>query len=492
MPHPEYDLAIIGAGSGGLIAARFAVQLGARVLLTERDRIGGDCTWTGCVPSKSLIRVAKAVHEIRTAQRFGIEIDTSACAVDMNRVRDYVQSKVQQIYEPTAPAALTREGIEVAIGPTSFEDDRTLRVGDRSVRARRYLICTGATPVAPPVEGLDGTPHFTYHNIFENAHLPASLVVIGGGPLGTEMAQAYGRLGSQVTVVTPRLLPHDDPEAAEVIRRVFVQEGIRLVEGRAVSAVTAVRADSTLSTVSTVSVNKDREAIAVTTDNGQTVKGECLLVAAGRRPNVDGLALERAGVAYSQRGIAVDDRLRTNVPHIYAAGDVLGREQFSHVAGWQAFEATRNALLPGSASGRPNPMAWVTFTDPEVAQVGLTESAARERFNHAVTVTRWQLARVDRARCDDDEDGFIKVLSDDRGRIIGATIVASRAGELSGELSLAIARRLTVGDMATAVHAYPTYATALQQVASEVATSRWTASATGRFIGRLMGFSAKR
>jgi len=472
MPRAQYDLAIIGAGAGGLIAARFAVQLGARVLLVERDRIGGDCTWTGCVPSKSLIRVAKAAHEIRTAQRFGI--DTSAYTVDMHRVREYVQGKIQQIYEPTAPDALAREGIDVAIGPASFEDSRTLRVGDRSVRASRYLICTGATPVTPPIEGLDSTPHFTYHNIFDASQLPASLVVIGGGPLGMELAQAFQRLGSRVAIVAPRLLPRDDPQAADVIRRVFAREGICIVDVRAVS------------------VRKEREGIVVRSDQGLEVNGECLLVAAGRRPNIDGLALERAGVSYSERGIVVDDRLRTNIPHIYAAGDVLGREQFSHVAGWQAFEATRNALLPGSASGRPNPLTWVTFTDPEVAQVGPTESAARERFNGGITVTRWDLARVDRARCDDDEDGFIKLLSDRRGRVIGATIVASRAGELSGELSLAIARRLTVGDIATAVHAYPTYATALQQMTSAVATSRWTASAAGRFIGRLMGFGARR
>jgi pyruvate/2-oxoglutarate dehydrogenase complex dihydrolipoamide dehydrogenase (E3) component len=215
------------------------------------------------------------------------------------------------------------------------------------------------------------------------------------------------------------------------------------------------------------------------------------LVAAGRRPNIAGLALDRAGVAHSDRGIPADDQLRTNIPHIYAAGDVLGGEQFSHVAGWQAFEATRNALLPGSASGRPNPKAWVTFTDPEVAQVGVSEAAARQQFGEAVTVTRWDIAHVDRAKCDDDEDGFIKLISDRRGVLIGATIVASRAGEMSGELSLAIAQRLRVGDVATAVHAYPTYTTALQQMTSQIATARWTSSASGRFIGRLLGFTGR-
>jgi pyruvate/2-oxoglutarate dehydrogenase complex dihydrolipoamide dehydrogenase (E3) component len=229
----------------------------------------------------------------------------------------------------------------------------------------------------------------------------------------------------------------------------------------------------------------------VVSDAGGEVRAECLLVAAGRRPNIAGLALDRAGVAHSERGIAVDDRLRTNIPHIYAAGDVLGGEQFSHLAGWQAFEATRNALLPGNSSGRPNPMAWVTFTDPEVAQVGLQEATAREQLGGDLTITRWDIARVDRAKCDDDEDGFIKLLSDRKGTIVGATIVAGRAGEMSGELSLAIAQGLRVNDVATAVHAYPTYTTALQQMTGQTATARFTRSAAGRFIRRLR-FPARR
>jgi pyruvate/2-oxoglutarate dehydrogenase complex dihydrolipoamide dehydrogenase (E3) component len=465
----NYDFVVIGAGAAGLIAARFAARLGARVLLAERDRIGGDCTWTGCVPSKSLIRVAKAAHEVRTAERFGLH--TPSCAVDMSKVRDYVQRKVQEIYEPTSPEALGREGIDVALGPAAFENPHTLRVGGRSVVGRRFLVCTGATPVIPEIAGLEETPHCTYHNIFDVSHLPASLTIVGGGPLGMELAQAFQRLGSQVTILASRLLPHDDPDAAGILQRVFEREGVQWLRGRALA------------------VRQQSHGIVVSSDAGGEAHSETILMAAGRRPNVEGLGLDRAGVVHSARGISVDDRLRTNVSHIYAAGDVLGGEQFSHVAGWQAFEATRNALLPGSSSGRVNPMAWVTFTDPEVAQVGLSEKAARKQLGETITVTKWDIAHVDRAKCDDDEDGFIKLVSNRRGVLIGATIVASRAGEMSGELSLAIATGLRVGDVATAVHAYPTYTTALQQMTSQAATARWTSSATGRFIARLMGFA---
>jgi pyruvate/2-oxoglutarate dehydrogenase complex dihydrolipoamide dehydrogenase (E3) component len=467
----KHDLAVIGAGAGGLIAARFAAKLGARVLLIEKDRVGGDCTWTGCVPSKSIIRAAKAAHEVRTAARFGIT--APVCRVDMHAVHDYVQQRVQEIYEPTSPDALNGEGIEVALGPASFEDARTLRIGDRRVTARTYLICTGARPAVPNIPGLTSVTHRTYHNIFDVNQLPASLAIIGGGPLGVELAQAFQRLGTAVTIVATRLLPHDDPDAAGVIERVFDREGVQRVHGRAAS------------------LRSEAGAAIVSTDIGAEVRAELLLVAAGRQPNIDGLGLDRAGVVHSARGIVVDDRLRTNVPHIYAAGDVLGREQFSHVAGWEAFEAARNALLPGSASGRPNPMAWVTFTDPEVAQVGLTERTARERHGDGVAVSRWDLPRIDRAKCDDEEEGFVKLVCDRGGTILGATIVAARAGELSGEISLAVAQRLTVGDVSTAVHAYPTYATALQQMASDMALARWTSSATGRLVHRLLGFDKR-
>jgi pyruvate/2-oxoglutarate dehydrogenase complex dihydrolipoamide dehydrogenase (E3) component len=472
MAHADYDLVIIGAGAAGLIAARFAARLGARVLLAERDRIGGDCTWTGCVPSKSLIRVAKAAHEIRSAHRFGIS--APSCAIDMALVRAYVQRKVQDIYKPTAPAALEREGIDVVTGPASFESAAQLRAGDRVVVGRHYLVCPGATPTIPDLPGLNDTPHFTYHNIFDLSDLPVSLIVVGGGPLGMELAQAFQRLGTQVTLVALRLLPHDDSDAAAVMATVFERDGVRWLKGRAGK------------------VAQQRGEICVSIDGGDEVRGHALLIAAGRQPNVQGLGLDRAGVTHSARGIPVDDRLRTNIHHIFAAGDVLGREQFSHVAGWQAFEAARNALLPGNDSGRVNPMAWVTFTDPEVAQVGLTEAGARRRFGQSATITRWDIARVDRAKCDDDEEGFIKLVSDRKGILVGATIVASRAGEMSGELSVAIAHGLSVGDLATAVHAYPTYTTALQQMASQVATTRWTSSTAGRVVGRLMGFREAR
>ena len=468
MTHDRFDLVVIGAGAGGLTAAKFAAKLGARVALVERGRLGGDCTWTGCIPSKSLIRVAQVAHDLRSAERFGLEI--GPLTINADRLRGYVQGVVRQVADAEPAEALGGLGIDVRFGAPAFQDPHTLRVDGRALSARSFLITTGAHPVVPPISGLGDVPHVTYQQIFDLDRVPESLVVIGGGPLGVEIAQAYQRLGSHVSIVARRLLPRDDSDAAQVVRDALVREGVTLVVGRATA------------------VQRDDHSIVVSTDDGETAHGSCLLIAAGRAPNVAGLSLERAGVEVTDRGIPVDDHLRTNVKHIYAAGDVLGREQFSHVAGWQAFQAARNALLPGRARGRPAPIAWVTFTDPEVAQVGLTEAEAMTQHNKHIRVGRWRMNQVDRARCEGSVEGFIKLVTTHDSRLVGATIVGTHAGDVSGELSLAIAHRMKAGEIGGTIHAYPTYATAIQQLAGELATDHWVASSIGRFVRRLMGF----
>jgi pyruvate/2-oxoglutarate dehydrogenase complex dihydrolipoamide dehydrogenase (E3) component len=461
----SYDLVIIGAGSGGLVAARFAAHLGARVALVEQNHVGGDCTWTGCVPSKALIRVARAAHEVRTAALYGIV--AAPPAVEMAQVRAYVHRAITAVYQQETPEQLAREGVEVVLGSARFVDAHTIHAGERRLAARHVLITTGARPAVPAIPRLREVPFLTYEQIFDNERLPAQLVVIGAGPLGVELAQAYARLGAQVTVIGPRLLPRDEPEAAEVLSRIFAREGIALVQGHA----TAVRRAG------------DTIVVAV---GDQDVRGDMLFVAAGRTPNVDGLALDNAGVTYSANGIAVDDRLRTNVPHIYAAGDCTGGHQFTHFAGWQAFQAVRNALLPGSSSGFSAAVPWVTFTDPEVAHVGLTEAQARERFGVDVRVAHWSMARTDRAVCEHDQDGFIKVVHTRHGALLGATIVASRAGEAITEFVLALAHGLKLGNLAGAIHAYPTYSTAVQQLASDVSLDMRLAGLSGTLIRMLV------
>jgi pyruvate/2-oxoglutarate dehydrogenase complex dihydrolipoamide dehydrogenase (E3) component len=464
MSQQQYDLVIIGAGSGGLIAAEFAVQLGAKTALVEKDRIGGDCTWTGCVPSKALLKAAKVAHQVRTASQYGI-ISQSA-STDMAGVHEYLRRAVHQIYQGTTPEALRKKGIDVYLGAARFIDSSEILTGDTTLQARHFLITTGAKPVVPEISGLSSVPFVTYQQIFDNQRLPRSMVILGGGPLGAEIAQAYQRLGAQVTVVADRLLPKEDQDVRDLMEQVFAEEGIRRVKGRAKAA------------------RKDGDFLVITTDE-QEAKGELLVVASGRKPNVDGLDLEKAGVEYTQKGIKVDDELRTSAKHIYAAGDVLGGYQFSHYAGWQAFQAVRNALLPGSNSGLTDLVPWVTFTDPEVAHVGFSEQKARADFGDELKICRWTLSKVDRAVCENDRNGFIKVIAKADGSILGATIVAERAGETITEMVIAMKHKLKVMEIAGTIHPYPTYSTGVQLLATEMAVEKLLSGTSGRIIRTL-------
>jgi pyruvate/2-oxoglutarate dehydrogenase complex dihydrolipoamide dehydrogenase (E3) component len=463
-----FDLAIIGGGSGGLTGAAFAARLGARVALLEKDRLGGDCTWTGCVPSKALVRAAHVAHDMAHAAQFGIERGSGR--VNMTQVREWVRSAIDDAYAHETPETLARRGVDVLFGPARFADAHTIMAGERRVTAKRVIICTGAHAMVPDIEGLGQTPYLTYERVFDLATLPRHLLVVGAGPLGVEIAQAYRRLGSDVTVIGPTILPREEPDTQELVGHLFVREGIRLVRARA-TGLAAHDGD-----------------LEVRTPN-DTVRGDCVLVAAGRAPNTDGLGLEQANVAYDRRGIRVDRYLRTNVRHIYACGDVIGGRQFTHLAGWQCFQAVRNALLPGRAVGSPDVLPTVTFSDPEVARVGMTEAEARERHAGRISVHSWPIANTDRAICDGDQHGFIKLVTL-RGRtIVGATIVATRAGEMIAEIALAMQKGLPLDAIAGTVHAYPTWSLGLQQLASDVVTDRFIESRAGRLVRWVAGLS---
>ena len=464
----QFDIAIVGAGSAGLTGAAFAAQLGARVALFEKDRIGGDCTWTGCVPSKTLLRSARAARELARASSLGLETD--AARTDMRRVHARVATAIANIYQHATPETLGRSGITVFIGPTKFLDRRTLECGDERVTAKHIVICTGAHAAVPTVRGLSSLPYLTYGEMFDLTELPHHLVVMGAGPLGVEMAQAFSRLGARVTIVGPRVLAREEPEAQTVAKSFLEREGIEVILDRA----TEVRA-----THSGIELRTKTAAYA----------GDRLLVAAGRSPNIADLALERAGVAHDAGGIEVDRYLRTSVKHIYACGDVIGGPQFTHLAGWQCFTAVRNALILGRSQAHSPTLPAVTFSDPEVARVGMTEAEARARFGDRVHAHSWPMTKSDRAICDGEEDGFIKLVTDRGRKLLGATIVASRAGEMIAELTLAIRKEMTVDDIAGTIHAYPTWASGVQLAALEVRMARFTSSPSARLLRWISGFA---
>jgi pyruvate/2-oxoglutarate dehydrogenase complex dihydrolipoamide dehydrogenase (E3) component len=464
----SYDFVVIGAGSGGITAAGFAAQIGAKVAIVEKNRIGGDCTWTGCVPSKALLKVARIAHAARTAGEYGIH--TTNPKTDMSAVRAYVRRAIASVYQYETPDQLRSEGIDVILGEACFLDKNTIRVGKQIVRAQKFLLVTGSHPYIPPINGIDDVPYVTHEEFFDNDHLPSRLIVLGAGPVGVEMAQAYQRLGSNVTLVDVNVLPQQDGEASRVIRKVLAREGITFVEGLA----------------SRTWMDDENIGIRV---GDEHIRGDMLLVATGRRPNVFGLELESAGVAYSQDGIRVDDALRTTVKNIYAAGDCIGGLQFTHLAAWQGYQSARNALLPGREKAFKKAIPWTIFTDPELAQVGITEEAAREQYGSAIRVAHRPMHRSDRAVCENDQDGFLKIIHKPDGTILGATIVANRAGEVISEFVLAMEFGLKLSDLASTVHVYPSYNMDTMRLAAEVTVDNLVSGLSGTVVRQLTKFA---
>ena len=429
------DLCVIGAGSGGLSIAAGAVQMGASVILIEQSRMGGECLNTGCVPSKALLAAAGRG-------------DGFAAAYDHMR-------RVIAAIEPHDSAERFRGlGAHVVFGKARFVAPRFLEVGDTSVTARRFIIATGSAPAVPSIPGLDTVPYFTNETLFDSAPEPSHLLVLGGGPVGVEMAQAYRRLGAEVTLVErKRLLGRDDPELAAIVRARLIEDGVTIHEETPVTAVE----------------ESGDGGVALTCGAGDTnlrLSGSHLLVAAGRRPKVDGLGLEDARVALNDGVPLIDTRLRTTNKRIYAIGDVVGPYRFTHTASYQARIVITNALFRLPARVRYNAVPWVTYTDPELAHVGLSEAEARAKGNE-VRILRFPFEENDRAIAEGATNGLVKVVASRRGRVLGASIVGAHAGELILPWVLAVKYRLGVGKLAQAIVPYPT----LSEVSARAAGS---------------------
>jgi pyruvate/2-oxoglutarate dehydrogenase complex dihydrolipoamide dehydrogenase (E3) component len=462
------DICVVGAGSAGLSVAAGASQLGAPTVLVEAGRMGGDCLNFGCVPSKSLLAAARAARAVGEAAGLGIE--AGPARVDFAAVRRHLRAVIDGIAPNDSEARFTGLGVRVIRAQARFTGPRELVAGDVRIQARRFVLATGSQPLIPPVPGLAETPHLTNETVFDLEALPAHLLVLGGGPIGCELAQAFRGLGAAVTLVErAQLLPKDDPELVEPVRRRLAADGIVLHEGAEV-----------------VRAMPSGDGVALLLRQGgaeRQLQGSALLVAAGRRPRLDGLGLEAAGIAHDPRGIAVDAGLRTSNRRVYGIGDAVGGLQFTHVAGYHAGLVIRSALfrLPARVSTAAIP--WVTYTEPELAHVGLAEAAARERHGE-VRILRWPFAENDRARTERLTEGLIKVVTSRRGRILGATIAGPQAGELIQPWVLAIARGLGIAAMAQLVVPYPT----LGEVGKRAAGTYFTPSLFGPRSKRLVRF----
>lgn len=429
------DLCVIGAGSGGLSVAAGAAQLGRKVVLIEKAEMGGDCLNFGCVPSKALIAAARCAHDARDGKRLGVHAEVS---VDFHSVIDHVRRVIAAIEPHDSQDRFEKLGCTVIRATASFTGPRTVVAGGANVRARHFVLATGSSPFIPAIEGLAHVPYFTNETIFLNRHQPEHLVVLGGGPIGCELAQAFRRLGSRVTLIeAQRILGREDPEAAAVVRESLVSDGVAILEGSAV-----VRASGT------------PDSVALELAGGQHVRGSHLLVAVGRKPNVEHAGLDKAGVAFTPKGITVDARLRTTNKRVFAIGDCAGGAQFTHVAGDHASTIVRNILFKAPAKRRDAIAPRATYTSPEIAAVGVAEAEANTI--EGARVLRWSFKDNDRAQAEADVEGFGKLFVDARGRILGAAIVGAGAGDLIQVFAFALANKMSVRAFTNYIAPYPT------------------------------------
>jgi pyruvate/2-oxoglutarate dehydrogenase complex dihydrolipoamide dehydrogenase (E3) component len=463
------DICVIGGGSGGLSVAAAAAAFGVSTVLIEKHKMGGDCLNTGCVPSKALLAAAKRAELARSAGPFGV---TASPAIDFAKVNRHVHGVIAAIAPVDSAERFTGLGVHVIKGQAKFKNRRAVVVGDEyEVRARRFVIATGSTAAVPPIPGLDTGPYLTNESIFGLTERPQRLIVIGAGPIGLEMAQAFRRLGSEVTVVEAAVpLAKDDPECAAIVLDQLEREGVVVRSGVKVMRVAFASGNVT---------------VTVEDAGGQeTIEGTHLLVATGRKPTVDGLDLDAAGVRYDRSGIKVNKKLKTTNRQVYSIGDAAaGQLQFTHAANYHAGLVIRNALFRLPVQVNNVAIPWVTYTEPELAQTGLTEAQARQR-GIKIRILRWPYHDNDRAQAERETHGHIKVITNSKGKIVGATIVGAQAGELITVWTLAIAQGLNIRALTGIVMPYPT----LSEISKRAAIDYFTTSLTNPWVRRVVSW----
>jgi len=471
----DFDLVVIGGGAAGLTAAGISASLGGKTALVEENRLGGDCTWTGCVPSKALLKTAAIASAIRAASRYGLK--SSEPQFDFSSVMDKVHELQTAIYdEADAPPLYRKMGVTVIEGKAQFISPNQVEVlgpggGRRQVASRFFVIASGGRPLVPPINGLAETPYLTSETIFTISKLPERMIILGGGPVGIEMAQAFRRLGSEIVVLDEQshILPRDDAELTGILREHLACEGIRFLLGSSV-----VRAKYDGASIRVTFKSNSSPAL-------ETVEGDALLVAAGRRPNLDELSLDAAGVQASDAGIAVDRHCRTSAENIFACGDATGLYQFTHMSEHMAKVAVSNALLHLRMSVDTANVPWCTFTDPELAHVGAFETELENR-KQRYAAYRFPFSKIDRAVIDRETTGLVKVLARKfDGRIYGASVLGVHAGDMIGEFALAMRNKVSLRKMADTIHPYPTYA-----LGNRRAADQWYVRKQSRMFVRLL------
>lgn len=455
----EYDAMVIGGGSAGLTTAGIAANFGAKTIMIEKNRLGGDCTWTGCVPSKTLLKAATVMHNAKQAGKYGltageVELDAASVMEHVDRVR-------REVYDDADDPQIFKDmGIDVVEGSASFIDDHTVKITDsqdlqREVSASYIFICTGASAFVPPIDGIDTVDYLTNESLFEIDDLPEKLIIIGGGPIGTEMSQAFVRLGTDVELVdmAPGILGNDDPELTSILKDTLKEEGVSYYLNSSLKSVAKSGPGVT------VTIEQDGEE--------QKLKADKILMATGRRANIDSLQPDAAGIKTEEGGIVVNDKCRTNIRHIYAVGDVTGRYQFTHMSEHMAKIATSNALLKMPMKIDKKHVPWVTYTEPELGHVGETEKQLRDA-GESFEVYKFPFSKIDRAITDGNTTGLIKVYAKKwSGKILGASILGAHAGEMISQYALAMRNGVSLRDFADTIHPYPSYGLGARRAADQ-------------------------
>lgn len=457
----QYDMIVIGGGTAGLVTSAGSAGIGARVALIAQSRLGGECLWTGCVPSKAMIACARAAHEVRHAARFGVV--ARDVEVDFADVMRWIREAQQRIAPHDSPERFRSLGVDIIDGAASFVGYRRLTVNGNTLEARRITIATGSVPAIPPIDGLNTVPYLTNETVFDLEQQPRTLLILGGGPIGLELAQAFSRLGTTVYVIemAAQLLPREDRELADMLGDCLKGDGVKLLLDTKATRVAAV--DGSIQLTATKAVGGE-----------VTLRGDALLVATGRKANIKTLDLEKSGIESNDHGIVVDDTLKTSASGVWAGGDCVGPLRFTHVAEYDARLIVRNAFFPFARKANYGGIPWVTYTEPELAHVGLTEDQARDKYGDSVKAWREPFSQVDRAITDGHTSGMVKLITDRHGKILGGHILGHGAGNMIGEITMAMHNGLSVATLANTIHPYPTYTDAIRRAADEFQKSRFT------------------
>ncbi len=481
-----YDLIVIGGGSAGLVAAGGAATLGAKVALVEKKALGGDCLYTGCVPSKTLIKSAKFAHQSRKAEKYGFQKQEPKFLNDeFASITNRVRSVIEIIEEHDAPEVFEKMGVEIIFGSPKFLSGNEIEVAlknsdeKRVMKAKRFCIATGSRPFVPPIEGLKDAGFITNEEVFEIKELPKRLIILGAGAIGMELGQSFARFGAKVTIIEPgeRILSKEDAEVAALLEKILIEEGLKILTGTK-----AVKVHKTASGAKVVTVEKDGETFEIEADE--------ILVAVGRQPNIDGLDLEKAGVEFDKKRVKTDDYLQTSNRKIFAAGDVTAHFQFTHTADYEAQIVIQNAFVPFPFKKKTDfrVVPWATFTEPEIGRVGMTEAEAKEKFGaNIIKIYKVNFTENDRAQTEGATEGFAKIITK-KGKIIGATLIGSRAGELIHEFVWAMKENLKISELNKIIRVYPTLAKITQAVGTEATLETLKSPFVQKWFARYLKF----